>query len=430
MSLTVVAISGIVILLLFMAIRVPIAFAMAVVGFLGIAYLSNWHAALQIVAAELWHMFSSYTLTAIPTFVLMGNLAFKSGLTERLYRTAGAWVGHFPGGIGGTTILASAGFGAICGSGIAATATMTTVAMPEMKKHNYDLGFSAGMLAVAGTLGIIIPPSLIMIIVATTVGESVTQLFIAGLIPGLFLTLTMLGLCVFMCWRNPKLGRRGTRASWSDRISSLTGVIEILLIFLLVIGGIYLGWFTPTEAGAVGAFGVFVSSAVRGQMTLAACKGALIDTARLSAMVIFLIAASVIFGKFMAVTRLPFEIIKLVQGLEASHLLVLLIIIGIFIIGGMLIDSVAFLVLALPIFFPVVVSLGYDPIWFLLIATIVTAAGAVTPPVGVHIFVVGGIQPEIPISKIFRGSNIFMTTYVLLIAIMIIYPDIFLILLR
>ena len=240
----------------------------------------------------------------------------------------------------------------------------------------------------------------------------------------------MLGLCVFMCWRNPKLGRRGTRASWSDRISSLTGVIEILLIFLLVIGGIYLGWFTPTEAGAVGAFGVLVSSVVRGQITLAACKGALIDTARLSAMVIFLIAASVIFGKFMAVTRLPFEIIKLVQGLEASHLLVLLIIIGIFVIGGMLIDSVAFLVLALPIFFPVVVSLGYDPIWFLLIATIVTAAGAVTPPVGVHIFVVGGIQPEIPISKIFRGSNIFMTTYVLLISVMIIYPEIFLILLR
>lgn len=420
-----IALIGILALLLLMAIRIPIAFAMACVGFVGIAYVSSWNAALQMTATELWDKFSSYTLTAIPAFVLMGNIAFRSGLTERLYRAAGAWVGHMPGGIAGTTILASAGFGAICGSGIAATATMTTVAMPEMKRNRYDPGFSGGMLAVAGTLGIIIPPSLIMIIVATTVGESVTRLFIAGILPGLFLTVTMLGLCVFLCWRNPDLGPRGLRATWRERLVSLSSVLEILAIFVLVIGGIYLGWFTPTEAGAVGAAGVFLSAFLRRQLSLRAILDALTDTARLSAMVMLLIAASMIFGKFMSFTRLPFEIIQLVQGLDLAPLAVLLVIIGIFVLGGMFIDSVAFLVLALPIFFPVVMSLGYDPIWFLLIATIVTAVGAVTPPVGVHVFIVGGMNQDISISDIFKGSNIFMLTYVLLVVLMLMFPDLF-----
>lgn len=423
MDLTLVAIVGILLLLLSMAIRIPISFGMIVLGFLGVVYLRNWNAAVQLLASDLWAEFSSYTLTAIPAFIFMGNLAFKSGLSDRLYRSANAWVGHYPGGIAATTILASAGFGAICGSGVAATATMTTVAMPEMKKYRYDLGFSGGMLAVAGTLGIIIPPSLIMIIVATTVGESVTKLFIAGIIPGLFLTVSMLVLTFWMCWRNPKLGPPAAKADWSERIQSTSSVGETLLIFGLVIGGIYLGWFTPTEAGSIGALGVFMAAVLRRQLSRKDFWEATLDSARLSTMVILLIAAGMIFGKFMAYTRLPFTLIEWVNASNMSPLVVLSAIIVIFIFGGMFMDSVAFLVLALPIIFPLAVSLGYDPIWFLLMATVLTALGSVTPPVGVHVFVVGSIVQEVSISKIFRGSNAFMMTYALLIAVMIAFPS-------
>lgn len=422
---TLIALIGVILLLLSMAIRIPIAYGMLLLGFLGVAYMRNWDAAVQLLASDLWSEFSSYTLTAIPAFIFMGNLAFKSGLSDRLYKTANAWIGHFPGGLASTTILASAGFGAICGSGVAATATMTTVSMPEMKKYDYDMGFSGGMLAVAGTLGIIIPPSLIMIIVATTVGESVTKLFIAGIIPGVFLTVSMLALTSWMCWRNPKLGPPAARSTWAIRFSSLTSVTETLLIFTLVIGGIYLGWFTATEAGAVGAVGVFLSAIVRGQLSREGFIQAVVDTARLSTMVVLLITAGIVFGKFITFTRLPFTMIEWVNAMGLSNLWVLMAIIIIYVLGGMFMDSVAFLVLSLPIFFPLALSMGYDPIWFLLLTTLVTSLGSVTPPVGVHVFVVGSIHQDVPISKIFRGSNLFALTYALLIAVMIAFPDLF-----
>ncbi|MGB3391212.1 MAG: TRAP transporter large permease [Pseudaminobacter sp.] len=425
MDLTLVAITGIILLLLLMAVRVPISYGMILLGFLGVVYIRNWDAAVQLLASDMWAEFSSYTLTAIPAFIFMGNLAFKSGLSDRLYKTANAWIGHWPGGLASTTILASAGFGAICGSGVAATATMTTVSMPEMKKYDYDMGFSGGMLAVAGTLGIILPPSLIMIIVATTVGESVTKLFIAGIIPGLFLTGCMLALTFWMCWRNPELGPPAQRSTWAVRFKSLSSVGETLLIFALVMGGIYLGWFTATEAGAIGAFGMFVSAMARRQLTWESFRDTVTDTARLSTMVVLLIAAGMVFGKFITFTRLPFTLVEWVEAMNMSTFWVLMAMIIIYVIGGMFIDSVAFLVLSLPIFFPLATSLGYDPIWFLLMTTVVTALGSVTPPVGVHVFVVASIHQDVPLSKIFRGSNIFLITYVVLIAVMIAFPDLF-----
>ena len=430
MTLTAIAIIGIVALMALMAIRVPISFGMLLVGLLGIAYVRDMDAALQITAGDLWGTFSSYTLTAIPTFVFMGNIAFKSGLSERLYSAANRWVGHLPGGLAGTTVLASAGFGAICGSGIAATATMGTVALPEMKKYKYSPAFSSGIVAVAGTLGVIIPPSLIMIIVAVTVGESVGKLFLAGIVPGVLLMLMLLALVVFMCWRNPELGPPAARSSWADRFRSLNGVGETALLFALVLGGIYLGWFTPTEAGAAGAFGALVIAVVKRDIGWQGLKDAVIDTARISAMVMLLIAAGVVFGKFMAVTRLPFAVVEWVEQLAVPAFFVLLLMIGIYVVGGMLMDSVAFLVVSLPIFFPVAMSLGYDPIWFLLLITVVTSLGAVTPPVGVGVFVVGGLVPDVPISKIFRGVNVFLTTYAVLIAVMIAFPGLFLFILR
>lgn len=422
MSLTTIALLGLCLLLLSMAIRVPISFGMSLLGFLGVAYVRSWDAAVNLLAADLWDEFSSYTLTAIPAFIFMGNLAFRSGLSDRLYRTANSWIGHMPGGLAGTTILASSAFGAICGSGVAATATMTTVAMPEMKKYRYDLAFSGGMLAVAGTLGIIIPPSLIMIIVATTVGESVTKLFISGIIPGLFLTFAMLGLTFWMCWRNPALGPPAERSSWGQRFTSLGSILETLLIFALVIGGIYFGWFTPTEAGAVGAFGMFLSGVFRRQLSLPDFRGAVVDSARLSTMVILLITAGAVFGKFIAFTRLPYTLVEWVDTMNLPDLGVMMAMIVVFVLGGMFMDSVAFLVVALPIFFPLALSMGYDPIWFCLLTTILTALGSVTPPVGVHVFIVGSIYPEVPMGKIFRAANIFVLTYALLITVMILFP--------
>jgi tripartite ATP-independent transporter DctM subunit len=418
----IVAVIGLVLMSLLMLLGMPIAFTMLAAGLLGNAYLLSIPAATHLAATNVWEQFSSYGLSVIPLFVLMGQFAYRAGTTERLYRAAYTWVGRMPGGLACTTVAASAGFSAICGSNSATTATMGTIAMPEMRRYGYDPALSSGAIAVGGTLGVVIPPSVVLIVIAVQTEQSLLRLFLAAVIPGLILTALFLFTIVAMCMRNPALGPLGPQTSWREKLVALSGVVEALLLFSLVIGGLYLGWFTPTEAGAAGAFGALAIGLVQRSLSFKGIVQSIIESVRISAMVVLLITGAVLFGRFLTVSRLPFELAEWASALPVAPFVILLVVLGIYIIGGMLMDALGFLVVTIPIFFPLGVALGYDPVWYTVILTIVTTMGAVTPPVGVNVFIVHGLAPEIPIHTIFRGVMYFMISFAVCILLMWIFP--------
>ena len=423
MNPTLVAVSGLVLMSVLMLYGMPIAFTMLAAGVLGSAYLLSVPASTHLLATNVWEQFSSYGLSVIPLFVLMGQFAYRAGTTERLYDAAYKWVGHLPGGLAGTTIAASAGFSAICGSNSATTATMGTIAMPEMRRYGYDPALSTGSIAVGGTLGVVIPPSVVLIVIAVQTEQSLLRLFLAAVIPGLILTALFLATIVLMCLRNPKLAPRGPKTSMKEKLVSLTGVLEALILFSLVIGGLYLGWFTPSEAGAAGAFGALVIGVVRRSLSFKDMVKSVVESVRISAMVVLLITGAVLFGRFLTVSRLPFELADWAAALPVPPFVIMLVVLGIYIVGGMLMDALGFLVVTIPIFFPLGVALGYDPVWYTVILTIITTMGAVTPPVGVNVFIVHGLAPEIPIHTIFRGVAYFLVSFAVCILLMWIFPD-------
>jgi len=416
------AIVGLAVMFVFMLFGMPIAFAMLLAGVLGNAYLLSVPAATHLLSTNVWEQFSSYGLSVIPLFVLMGQFAYRAGVTERLYDAAYKWVGRLPGGLAGTTIAACAGFSAICGSNSATTATMGTIALPEMRRYRYDPALSTGAIAVGGTLGVVIPPSVVLIVIAVQTEQSLLRLFLAGIVPGLILTLFFMLTILALCLRNPKLGPLGPVTSLKERFASLSGVIETLILFVLVIGGLYLGWFTPTEAGAAGAFGALVIGLVRRRLSLKGIVQSIIESVRISAMVVLLITGAVLFGRFLTISRLPFELADWAASLQVPPGLILLVVILIYLVGGALMDALGFLVVTIPIFYPLAAALGYDPIWYTLVLTIVTTMGAVTPPVGVNVFIVHGLAPDIPLHTIFRGVGYFMLAYFLCLALMWVFP--------
>ena len=416
------AIVGLAVMFVFMLFGMPIAFAMLLAGVLGNAYLLSVPAATHLLSTNVWEQFSSYGLSVIPLFVLMGQFAYRAGVTERLYDAAYKWVGRLPGGLAGTTIAACAGFSAICGSNSATTATMGTIALPEMRRYRYDPALSTGAIAVGGTLGVVIPPSVVLIVIAVQTEQSLLRLFLAGIVPGLILALLFMLTILVMCLRNPKLGPLGPVTSLKERLASLSGVIETLILFVLVIGGLYLGWFTPTEAGAAGAFGALVIGLVRRRLSLKGIVQSIIESVRISAMVVLLITGAVLFGRFLTISRLPFELADWAASLQVPPGLILLVVILIYLVGGALMDALGFLVVTIPIFYPLAAALGYDPIWYTLVLTIVTTMGAVTPPVGVNVFIVHGLAPDIPLHTIFRGVGYFMLAYFLCLALMWVFP--------
>ncbi len=424
MSPNTVAILGLILLFVLMALRMPVSFAMILAGFLGNAYMISTDAALYMLATNVWGQLSSYGLSVIPLFVFMGQLAYHSGITERLYDAAYKWVGRLPGGLAGTTIVSSAGFAAICGSNSATSATMGTIALPEMKRYHYDRALSTGSVAIGGTLGVVIPPSVVLIIIAVQTEQSITQLFMASIVPGIILTALFLLTVLLLCLRNTSLGPPGPRTNMRQKLVSLTGVIEAMILFLLVLGGLYAGWFTPTEAGAAGTFGALVIGLTRRKLSKKEFINSISETIRISAMVVLLITGAVIFGRFLTVTRLPFDLADWASSLNVPREAILFVVLLIYLVGGCLMDALGFLVVTIPIFYPLAKALGFDPVWYTVVITLVTTMGAVTPPVGVNVYIVSGLSPDIPIGTIFRGVSIFLIAYVICLVLLIIYPQV------
>lgn len=424
MESTIVGLIGIVVLLIVLFIfGMPVGFAMAVVGFCGFAYVVSINAALNMVGADLWTTFSKYGLTVIPLFILMGYLAFDTGIAERLYDAAYKWMGHWRGGLAIATIGADELFAAICGSNTATAATMGAVALPQMKKYNYDTRLSSGTVVTGGTLGTVMPPSVVLIIIGLQTEQSIVALFLAGILPAIILGLMFVATIFLLCRINPNFGPAGPKTCFKDKLKSLLGVIEAITIFVLVIGGLYVGLFTPTEAGAVGVFFTLAVSIPVGRLSWKGLVHSFENTLRISCMVFMLVAGAIIFGRFLAVTRLPFMIADFAAGLPVSPYVILMIVLIIYLIGGCFMDSLGFLVLTIPIFFPLGMALNFNPIWYSILLTMVTTMGAITPPVGVNIYVVKALAPEIKLSTIFQSVSFFLVACVISLIILIIFPQ-------
>lgn len=425
MSPTLVGIIGIILLLvvLFM-LGMPVGFAMAVVGFCGFWYVVSFKAALTMAGTDIWNTFSQYGLTVVPLFVFLGYLAFNTGIAERLYQAAYKWFGHLRGGLAIATIGADELFAAICGSNTATAATMGAVALPQMKKYRYDTKLSSGTVVTGGTLGTVMPPSVVLIIIGLQTEQSITKLFLGGILPALLLGVLFVATILVLCRIHPEYGPAGPKAGIGEKIRSLAGVMEAVAIFVIVIGGLYAGLFTPTEAGAVGVFFTLIVTLVTRRLTWKGLVDSMKDTMKISAMVFFLVTGAIIFGRFLAVTRLAFRVAHFAAGLPVSPYIVLAFILMIYLIGGCFMDSLGFLVLTIPIFFPLGLALGFDPIWYSIILTMVTTMGAITPPVGVNIYVVKALAPDIDLGTIFKSISFFLAACILCIIILIIFPQI------
>lgn len=428
MSLTLVGIIGIIILLLVLFfLGMPVGFAMAVVGFCGFWYVVSFQAAITMVANDIWSTFSSYGLTVVPLFIFLGYLAFNSGIADRLYNTAYKWFGHWRGGLAIATIGADELFAAICGSNTATAATMGKVALPQMQKYKYDNMLSSGTIVTGGTLGTVMPPSVVLIVIGLQTEQSIIKLFLGGILPAIILGILFVLTIFVLCRINPKYGPEGPRTSFKDKIRSITGVTEAVIIFILIIGGLYAGIFTPTEAGAVGVFFTLLVTVVPRRITWKGFTSSVMETLKISAMVFFLVTGAIIFGRFLAITRLPFMIAEFASGLPVSPYIILAFVLVIYLIGGCFVDSLGFLVLTIPIFFPLGMALGFDPIWYSIILTMVTTMGAITPPVGVNIYVVKALAPEIDLATIFKSVSFFLAACIACIIILIVFPQIVLI---
>jgi len=429
MSPTLIGILGILIMILMFLTRMPVAFVMATVGFVGFSVMISTDAGLVLLSRNIYETFDSYDLTTIPLFILMGQLGFNSGISKRLYDAGYKFLGSIRGGLAMATVSACTAFGAVCGSSPATAATMATVGLPEMKRYNYDDELATGSVASGGGIGMIMPPSVVLIIYGILTEQSIGALFVAGIFPALLVTLLFI-ICIYIrCRISPEQGPRGEHFSWPEKLKSLLGLSETLIIFVLVIGGIFIGLFTPTEAAAIGAFGVLLIGVIRRQITWKGFVKSLMETLRTSCMVLMLIAGAVIFGKFLAVTRIPFEIAGWVSGLAISPVLVLAVILVIYFFGGCFMDALAFVTLTVPIFFPVVMELGYDPVWFGIIIVMVTEMGVITPPVGINVYVVYGVAKNVldegvALEKIFKGIFPFLIAVIIGVLIMIIFPQI------
>ncbi|MBN2554205.1 MAG: TRAP transporter large permease [Spirochaetales bacterium] len=423
-----IGILGCLVLLVLLFTSMPVAFAMIAVGLAGFAWIVTPQAAFSMVVADLYDTFSSYSLTVIPLFVFMGQVAFHAGISRRLFKTAYTWIGHLPGGLAMATVGACTGFGAICGSGPATAATMASVALPEMRRYGYSDELSSGVVAAGGSLGMLIPPSVVFIVYAIITEQSIGALFLAGIVPGILIALLFCLSIYIRCRLHKTMGPPGPRMSWIERLRSLGGVVETLLLFVAVIGGMFVGLFTPIEAAAIGAAGSLVIAAIKRQLSRQGMMRILLETVRTSAMIFFIVAGAVVFGRFLAVSQIPFAVAEWLTGLPLPGWIVMFLVIAFFMIAGCFIDALAVVLLTIPIFYPVVLELGYNPVWFGVMVVVVTQMGVITPPVGMNVYVVSGIERGIPLQSIFKGTLPFLLMLVLAAVILVFVPSIALLL--
>lgn len=401
----------------------PLAFAMASVGFAGFIVLNDFHTALSLLGNDFFECLTGYGLTAVPLFVLMGQIALNSGIAKGLYNTAHKFLGHIPGGLAMATVVGATVFKSICGSMIATSATFASVAIPEMDRYGYKKELSTGIVASVGTLGNLLPPSVILILLGIMTEQSIGKLFLAGILPGLILSFLFLVVIFGWCRINPTIGPRSEKYPWTERGKTLPNIMWPLIIFILLVGGLMYGIFTPTEAGGVGAFAVLALCILKKDIKFSSFVKSVQESLRTSCMVLMLVASSAILSHFIAITDIPQVAAEWVTGLHLHRVVVMCIIILIYLVGGSVIDDLAFLILATPIFFPIMVKLGYDPIWVVIILALVMCLGVVLPPLAVTVFVVKQIT-KTPINVIYKGVYPFLVSMVLCIILLFLFPEI------
>ena len=457
---------GLGLMLVLAFLRLPIALAMGLVGALGYAYMRDWnfHAALAMVQTQVYETGRNYALSVVPLFILMGNLVTRAGMSQELYRTAYAFIGHRRGGLAMATIVGCAGFGAICGSSIATAATFAKVAYPSMKKFGYSDRLATGAIAAGGTLGILIPPSTIMVIYGIMTGTSIGKLFAAGVLPGILATVLLCLMVQYVTWRDPQAGPRGERLTWKERFATLEGfgwffavgvaviaaanlgwlesddaavlgalavfalslvykgVTSVIALFVLVMGGIYGGVFTAVEGAGVGAFGALIFAFARRTLSWKSLYAALVESARTTSMLFMILIGALMFAEFVNITSMPQDLKDFIERLHVSPVVVVATIMVIYVVLGTAMEELSMILLTVPVFFPLIVHLGVDPIWFGVLIVVVVEIGLISPPVGMNLFVLNTLLPNVPTRVIFRGVLPFMAIDCVRLAILVAFP--------
>jgi C4-dicarboxylate transporter DctM subunit len=416
--------AGFAILLALLMFRIPIAFAMAAVGFVGFGFVVGWSPALAMIGQVCTDTVFSYTLSVLPLFILMGNFITQSKLSEQLFSASNAFIGHWRGGLALASIMACAGFASVCGSSMATAATMCRVAMPSMRQYGYSDRLSTASIAAGGTLGILIPPSTIMVLYGIMTNTDIGKLFAAGIIPGIFAASLYMATVAVVTRVDPTAGPPGPRAPWAERWRALRGVWGIIFLFGLVMGGIYTGAFTPTEAAGIGASGAFFFALFRRQLSWSGIVKVLVETGRTTAVMFILLIGALIFSNFLNVSGAPGQIASWINGLSVPPFVIIFAIIGIYVILGCFLESISMMLLTVPLFYPIVQTLGYDLIWFGIIVVVVVEISLITPPVGLNVFIMNSLLPDVPTEQIFKGVLPFVMTDLVRIAILVFFPAI------
>jgi len=417
-----VAVIGFVALFGLMLLRVPVGMAMGLVGVTGYAYIAGAGPALKLIGQSSMRTVTDYTFGVIPMFMLMGAFVSVSGVSKELFRAANAFIGHMRGGLGVATVLACGGFAAICGSSVATAATFSSVAYPEMRRFGYPQSFSTGVIAAGGTLGAMLPPSTVLAVYAILTQQDIGKLFMAGIVPGLLAMLLYVITIMIIVRVRPDWLPRGEQKSWGERLRGLKDVWAPLVLFMFVIGGLYGGFFTPTEAGGVGASGAFLLGVLRGKLDKAGIREALLSATRTAAAVFTVLIGALLFGYFLTITQVPQKLTEMLMGLGVGRYGVLAMIMVMYLVLGCLMDAMAMIILTVPIIYPVIVQLGFDPIWFGVIIVMTVELGLIHPPVGMNVFVIKSVVKDVSFTTIFKGVIPFVVTDLLRLVILISFP--------
>ena len=404
--------------------RMPLAFSMGLVGIVGIGLTRGWDPALASTAQVVHETGFAYTLSVIPLFILMGNFVARAGLAHELFAAAYAFIGHFRGGLAHATVAACAGFGAICGSSIATAATMSKVAYPSMKKMGYSDSLATGVMAAGGTLGIMIPPSTIMVIYGIITETNIGKLFAAGVIPGILTALLIMGAIVYITSKDPEHAPAGKRSTWPERWAALSGIWGVVLLVIVVLGGIYGGLFTATEGAGFGAAGAFLFALARRRLTWAILFQVLVESARTTAMLFTLLIAATIFANFVNFTSMPNDLKEWITHLGLSPVMIITAMMVIYIILGTVMEELTMVLLTIPLFFPIVTALGFDPVWFGVLIVMIVQIGLISPPVGMNLFVINTLLPKVGLSNIFKGCWPFVLVMIFVLGLLIAFPQI------